>query len=112
MHSAANQDALGMVIGSVLFFSVTGWFQYIAARDLRSEAVIAKKRRKFRGRALGLVGIIAFAALVQILYILSILDVHPPQWSGGLFCVILGLIVIGFLIGNQMIGRVRKKRSP
>jgi hypothetical protein len=111
IRSALNQNALSTVIGSVLFFSVTGYIQYRAARDLRAEAIIAKRTGKLRGYFLGLAGIIAFAALLQILYVLSILGVDLPRWGGLLVCLTIGLIVVGFLVGNRIVGKVRKRRK-
>ena len=110
MLSTVSPDTLTKVIGSLLIFGVPGYFQYRAVRDLRAEITIARNRGKFRGYLIGLFGIIAFAALVQILYVLSVLEVDPPRWSGLLVCFTIGLIMIGFLVGNRIVRKVRKKR--
>ena len=110
MLLALNQDRLATIIGSVLIFSVTAYFQYRAAREVRAEAETAKRRGKVRGYLFGLLGIIAFALFVQILYVLSVLEVDTPRWSGPLFYIPIGLIFVGFLIGNRIVSRVRKKR--
>jgi amino acid transporter len=74
------------------------------------EVATARRTKKLRGYFIGSIGILAFAAMVQLLYILSLLLVYPRAWSGLLVWITMSLIVIGFLVGNRSAGRIRRKR--
>lgn len=109
--SVFHQQAFDIVLGFLLIFGMTGYFQYRAIRDLRPEIAIARRTRKLRGYLFGLVGILAFAATVQVLFIVSLLDVYPQHWVGLLVCLTMGLIMIGFGVGNRAAFRISRKRK-
>src|SRR5882757_9218624 len=106
MSSVFQKLTLDIVLVFLLIFSVTGYFQYRAVRDLRAEIATARRTRKLRGYLFGLIGILSFAAMLQLMYILSLFDAYPRNWSGLLVWVTMGLVMLAFLIGNRSVGRI------
>jgi hypothetical protein len=86
------------------------YLQYRAIKDLRGELAYARRTRKIRAYVVGYIGMIAFYGLIELLLLLSVLGVRPARWEEPIFVLVMLLIVVGFVLGRQHVGRIHKKR--
>jgi hypothetical protein len=106
MRSAVQVESLVTVF---LVFSITDYLQYRAIRDLRRELAQSQRTGRVRGYLLGGIGMVLFLALGQLLVVLSLLGAHPGRWAGPGFVTAIGLLLVGFVIKSQQVGRIRRK---
>jgi uncharacterized membrane protein SirB2 len=86
------------------------YLQYRAIKDLRGELAYARRTRKIHAYVVGYIGMIAFYGLIELLLLLSVLGVRPARWEEPIFVLVILLIVVGFVLGRQHVGRIHKKR--
>lgn len=100
----------GNLVGFLVAFAVSGYLQFRAVRDFRTELVRARKTGKIRGLMVGVAGIVMFFGFMQIVLLLALFQINHPPGEGPIFMLLIVLIVTGFVIGPRQIGKIRNKK--
>ena len=97
------------IIAVLLFLVFPAYLEFRAIQELRGQLTAAKRTRKIRGHVLWAIGLVLFFGLLILLVVISLLG-RDWSWASPLIFAVIGLIFLGMFLGNQQIGRIRKKR--
>jgi hypothetical protein len=105
-----KSNLVANAIPLLIFLSFPGYLEYRAVQELRAQLATTKRTRKIRGHVLWAVGLVLFYGLLMLLVVISILGIRELSWVSPFVPTTIGLLLVGMLLGNQQIGKIRKKR--
>ncbi len=110
MASIAHPGHVTNILALSLFLGFPGYLEYRAIQELRHQLATTRRTRKIRGHILWAAGLVLFFGLLILLVLISMLGITDWSWASPFIFGIMGLLFLGMFLGNQQIGRIRKKR--
>jgi hypothetical protein len=110
MPFIAQQPALANIVGTLLFLAFPGYLEYRAIQELRGQLFTTSQTRRVCGHILWAIGLVLFFAILILLVVISLLGVRDWSLAGPFISIAIALILLGMFLGNQQIGKLRKKR--
>ena len=97
-------------VATLIFLGFPAYLEYRAIQELRGQLAATQRSRTVRGHILWAIGLVLFFALLMLLVITSFFRIRGWSWASPFIFGAMGLILLGMFLGNQQIGRIRKKR--
>jgi len=110
MSISAQPERVVNIVAALIFLGFPGYLEYRAVQELRGQLATTQRTRKVRGHILWAIGIVLFFGLLILLIVISLLGIRNWSWASPFIFGVMGLIFLGMFLGNQQIGRIRKKR--
>ena len=97
-------------VAVLIFLGFPGYLEYRAIQELRGQLATTKRTGRVQGHILWAIGLVLFFGLLMLLVVISLLGLKDWSWGSPFIFGVMSLIFLGMFLGNQQIGRIRKKR--